>query len=117
MTHIYGIANCNTVKKARTWLVEHHIEVKFIDFKKEPPSAALLHRWLKVVPCSVLINRKGTTWRKLSPEEQQQATNESGALALMQAHPSLIKRPVLVTDQHTEVGFDETRYAQIFQQQ
>lgn len=115
MTQIYGIPNCNTVKKARQWLAAHNIEAEFIDFKKTPPAAAQLIAWLNAVSADVLINRKGTTWRKLSPEQQQSCTSQNGAIAVMQAHPSVIKRPVLLHQNQVYVGFTEADYARIFQ--
>ena len=114
MTRIYGILNCGTVKNARNWLAEHHIAAEFTDFKKSAPTAELLQTWLQHVPAATLLNRKGTTWRKLSPQQQAQADTEAGAIALMAAQPSLIKRPVLVHQNQVHVGFNAAQYAAIF---
>ncbi|WP_037587360.1 arsenate reductase [Stenoxybacter acetivorans] len=115
MTRIYGIANCATVKKARQWLAENHVAAEFVDFKKQAPDAALLQGWLKQIPLNVLINRKGTTWRKLSADEQTAAQDADNAVALMMQYPSVIKRPILVHDDQVSAGFDETVYSALFQ--
>ncbi len=111
MIKLYGIPNCQTVKKAQTWLKEQGIAFEFIDFKKSLPTEILIRTWLKDVPLEILLNKKGTTWRKLTPEEQAKAGTEAGAIELMCAHPSLIKRPVLVAENlPVSVGFSETQY-------
>ncbi|MBP6344340.1 arsenate reductase [Neisseriaceae bacterium CLB008] len=115
MTTLYGIPNCSTVKKARTWLDEQSHLYTFVDFKKQAPTADLIATWLKDVPLATLINKRGTTWRKLSAEEQASAEDVNAATALMMAHPSIIKRPVLVHNQHAQVGFSEEAYAQTFE--
>lgn len=114
MIKIYGIPNCSTVKKARQWLTAQHITAQFIDFKKEPPSESLLRTWLQHIPLSDLINRRGTTWRKLSPQQQELCNNIDTAIDIMHHHPSLIKRPVLMVETSIYVGFDEDQYARIF---
>ncbi len=80
---LYGIPNCDTVKKARTWLDEHGVAYDFHDFKKAGVNDALLDTWLAQVPLATLLNRKGTTWRKLSPEQQAAAADTSVARTLM----------------------------------
>ena len=114
MTRIYCIPNCSTVKNARAWLAEHNIAAEFTDFKKQAPAAELLQSWLAQVPLATLINRKGTTWRQLDPQQQAQADNPGDAIALMAAQPSLIKRPVLVHQNQVHVGFNAAQYAAIF---
>lgn len=112
---IYGISQCNTVKKAREWLADQHINAEFIDFKKTPPTITDIQFWLAQVPKETLINRKGTTWRKLSNNEQTIAlSNDDEAIRLMINHPSVIKRPVLVKNQLILVGFDPQRYTEFF---
>ncbi|QHE92349.1 ArsC family reductase [Pandoraea fibrosis] len=108
---LYGIPNCDTVKKARTWLDEHGVAYDFHDFKKAGVNDALLSTWLAQVPLTTLLNRKGTTWRKLSPEQQAAAADESVARTLMIENPSLIKRPVLVANGKVSVGFTPDSYA------
>ena len=88
MTTLYGIPNCATVKKARAWLDEKQVPHAFVNFKTEAPAPEQLARWLDAVGADILINRKGTTWRKLSPAEQAAADSREGAIALMQAQPS-----------------------------
>ena len=102
---LYGIPNCATVKKARAWLDEHHIAHEFINFKTQAPTREWLSGCLK----------RGTTWRKLTPEQQAQANSEAGAIALMMAQPSVIKRPVLVCGGKITVGFEADAYAALFQ--
>ena len=116
MTTIYGIPNCTTVKKARAWLAERELDADFYDFKKLGVSRALLDGWLEQVSLDLLINRKGTTWRALSDEEKARSATTEGALALLQAKPSLIKRPVLEANGHVLVGFDAGRYAEVLGQ-
>lgn len=112
MTVVYGIANCDTVKKARAWLAQNGVDYVFCDFKKNPPDAVLLADWLAQLDAAVLVNRRGTTWRKLSAEEQ--ALADSDAAALMAAHPSVIKRPVLVHEGQVSCGFTPEHYAERF---
>ncbi len=105
---LHGIPNCDTVKKARAWLQAQGVPHEFVDFKKTPPDAALLARWARTLGTERLLNRKGTTWRALDAQAQAAAAAEAGALALMQAQPSLIKRPVVQwPDGALTVGFDE----------
>lgn len=112
--HLYGIPNCSTVKKARDWLAQHQLDVPFHDFKKEGVSEAQLRAWLKLVPQELLVNRKGTTWRALTDAEKEGAHKLEGAIALMLAKPSVIKRPVLEKDGKVYVGFVPELYAQYF---
>ena len=112
---LYGIPNCATVKKARAWLDEHHIAHEFINFKAQAPTRDWLSGCLKQIPLDTLLNKRGTTWRKLTPEQQAQANSEAGAIALMMAQPSVIKRPVLVCGGKITVGFDADAYAALFQ--
>ena len=112
---LYGIPNCNTVKKARDWLVAHHVSVEFHDFKKQGISAADLTSWLLQISHEKLINRAGLTWRNLDEQTKNSIIDNASAIALMQSKTSVIKRPVLVKDGTIVcVGFDETRYTEIF---
>jgi transcriptional regulator, spx/mgsR family len=115
MTILYGITNCATVKKARLWLDENNIAYQFVDFKKTPPTAEQLKHWLASIPLDTLINKRGTTWRKLTPEQQAQAQNINTAIDLMREHSSVIKRPILEHNHHVLIGFDTAQYATIFQ--
>lgn len=107
---LYGIPNCDTVKKARTWLNEHGKAHEFHDFKKQGLSAALLQGWVDQLGWQVLVNKQGTTWRKLSPEQQAAVVDASSAIALMLSQPSLIKRPVLEHGEQLLVGFKPEQY-------
>jgi arsenate reductase (glutaredoxin) len=107
MITLYGIPNCDTVKKARTWLADHGKNHEFHDFKKHGLPAAELARWAELVGWESLLNRKGTTWRKLPPADQAAANDSASAQALMQAQTSVIKRPVVDWgDGDVTVGFD-----------
>jgi Spx/MgsR family transcriptional regulator len=110
MITIYGIKNCNSMKKAFTLLDELGVAYQFHDYKKAAIDAAILQTWATQVGLESLINRKGTTWRGLSHDEQAQAQSLSGAIALMQQKSSVIKRPV-ITDGLGGVicGLDEER--------
>lgn len=111
---LYGIPNCNTVKKARTWLQQNGIAYEFHDFKKQGIAAATLENWLTQYPWEKLINRAGMTWRNLSDAEKNAVVDNASAVALMIAKTSVIKRPVLVKDNKIiALGFDETHYSQL----
>lgn len=107
MTTLYGIPNCDTVKKARAWLSEHGVDYTFHDFKKQGVPAAELVHWLETVEWETLVNRKGTTWRKLEEAERTAVMDASSAQVLMLAQASVIKRPVVQWDDGVvTVGFD-----------
>jgi arsenate reductase len=111
---LYGIANCDTVKKARAWLAAHDAQVEFHDFRKHGIDKAMLLNWVQQTPWETLLNRRGTTWRQL-PESVKAATDtEAAAIDLMLEKPSVIKRPVLEYGGKLTVGFDETTYQSIF---
>lgn len=114
MIKLYGIANCDTVKKARAWLTENRIEFEFVDFKQIPPDAGLIGKWLKQVPLESLLNKRGTTWRKLDAQAQAAAAQEAGAVDLMRSQPSIIKRPILEKEDGFYVGFSDESYRRIF---
>ena len=92
---IYGIPNCDTVKKARTWLSEQGYDFVFHDFKKQGLPEQALNQWLKVAGWEKVLNRKGTSWRKLTPEEQASVKSSDTARPFLLANPSLVKRPVI----------------------
>jgi Spx/MgsR family transcriptional regulator len=109
---VFGIPNCDAVKKARTWLAAQGIDFVFHDFKKQGVPAPLLPGWIAAVGWEKLVNRKGTTWRQLNPVTQASVTDAASASALMLAHPSVIKRPVVVWgDGGVSVGFDAASFA------
>ncbi|MHB9103360.1 MAG: ArsC family reductase [Sulfuricella sp.] len=111
---LYGIPNCNTVKKARTWLTENGIDIPFHDFKKQGVSEELLKAWLKQVSWEKLVNRQGTTWRQLLDEAKAAVCDEASAIHLMLEKSSVIKRPVLAMDGKIILGFDEAAYQTLF---
>ena len=103
---LYGIPNCDTVKKARDWLTAQGVDYLFHDFKKQGVPVALLPNWLQAVGRESLINRKGPTWRNLGPEVHATVVDDASATAVMLAHSSVIKRPVVVwLDGTVTVGF------------
>jgi len=116
MIHLYGIANCDTVKKARAWLTERGVACRFHDFKKEGVDSAALRAWCEALGWEKLLNRQGTTWRKLDAATQQGVTDSASARQLMSLQPSLIKRPVVNwgegTNQRLTVGFDAAVWAE-----
>ncbi|HUF22108.1 MAG TPA: ArsC family reductase [Burkholderiales bacterium] len=109
MTKIYGIRNCDTMKKAFAWLDGHKVCYEFHDYKSAGIDLARLKAWSKQVGWEVLLNTRGTTWRRLSPQ-QQAGLDGAKALRLMSEHPSLIKRSVLEHGASLLVGFDPQRY-------
>lgn len=110
MLEIYGIKNCNTVKKALDWLNAHKIAYTFHDYKKEPATREKLEDWEKTVDWESLINKKGTTWKKLSTEEQNQIVDAFSANTALIAHNSMIKRPLIEFQNNILLGFDENTY-------
>lgn len=111
---VYGIPNCDTVKKSLDWLRSNKITFEFHDYKKQGISETKLNEWIKQVDWQILLNKKGTTWKKLDKSIQAGITSEKAAIALMQEHTSLIKRPVVETERGIVVGFNETVYRQNF---
>jgi arsenate reductase len=112
MYKIYGIKNCDTMKKAFDWLTENNVLYEFHDYKKSGISEDKIQEWLTQKPWDVLINRAGTTWKKLSDEDK--STDESGAIKLMVGKPSMIKRPIIENDKIVVMGFNSDTYEQIF---
>lgn len=112
MLILYGIPNCDTVKKARTWLTGQGVDYQFHDFKKQGVTAELLTHWLQTLDWQTLVNRKGTTWRKLDLAAQSSVLDNASACALMLAQPSVIKRPVVQwADGRLSVGFSVEVFA------
>lgn len=114
MLKIYGIKNCNSMKKAFTYLDEHQIPYEFHDYKKVGITADKLLHWLKLTSVDVVLNKKGTTWKKLNQEEQIHALQDQQQLIeTLIKQPSMIKRPILETASGLIIGFDETQYSQL----
>jgi len=110
---LYGIPNCDTVKKARAWLDQRDIAYRFHDYKKVGIDAATLAKWSGSVGWEILLNKRGTTFRTL-PDSAKAEIDRESALRLMQAHPSLIKRPVVEHDGGLLVGFDAAEWSRAF---
>lgn len=107
---IYGIKNCDTMKKARTWLSEHQVAVEFHDYKTQGVDAARLARWIEAAGWEKVLNRAGTTFRKL-PDEAKMGLDAAKASALMLEQPSMIKRPVVEYPGGLLVGFVPEQFA------
>lgn len=113
MIKLYGIKNCDSVKKAQRWLQDNQQPFAFHDFRVEGLDAKTLAHWCQNLGWKTLLNTKSTTWRQL-PDDIKRNASAHNAAALMLAHPTLIKRPVLVTGEDYLVGFDANRYHQLF---
>lgn len=107
--HFYGIPNCDTVKKARVWLAEHGVDYAFHDYKKEGADQDLVRGWVQAAGWETVLNRKGTTFRQLEPEQKEGLDSEK-AIRLMVAQPSCIKRPVVDHPGGLLVGFDAAEW-------
>lgn len=109
MPILYGIKNCDSVKKARSWLDNNHVEYQFHDFRKDGLTMQLVQNFIAKGSWETLLNKRSTSWRQLA-DEQKTDLNEDKAAALLHAHPTLIKRPVLVTDTQFFIGFNAETY-------
>jgi arsenate reductase (glutaredoxin) len=116
MLTLYGIPNCDTVKKARTWLDARGVAYQFYDYKKQGINQEKLAGWLAQLPWEKLVNRAGMTWRKLPDEDKAAVTDAASASALLLANPSAIKRPLIEAPDGKvlALGFSEKDYAQVF---
>lgn len=113
MIQIYGIKNCDTIKKTRAWFEQQGVQFDFIDYKKAPPTAELINAWLSAgATWESLVNKRGTTWRKLSDTDKADL-NAERAVALMVANPSLIKRPVVTHLDRVTVGYSESLFNEV----
>ncbi len=112
MIVLYGIPNCDTVRKARRWLEARNVNYRFHDYRKEGIDTATLAGWAGEIGWENLLNRRGATWRTLAADVRD-SIDERGALALMSKQPSLIKRPLLDTGDARHVGFSPVQYEQI----
>jgi len=109
MTTLFGIKNCDTIKKARKWLTEHDIAYQFHDYRTDGLEQAQLEQWCNELGWEHVLNRRGTTWRKL-PAHDKDNINESTAIELMLAQPAMIKRPLLDTGTQRLLGFKAAEY-------
>ena len=107
-TTLYGIANCDTIKKTKKLLEANGIEFNFYDFKKEAPTQAQVKRWLQVFGAEKVLNKRGTTWRKLDKKAQTQAeSTQTQLIKLLIENSSMIKRPIIESNKHAIIGFDQ----------
>ncbi|MFT5599390.1 MAG: arsenate reductase [Urechidicola sp.] len=111
---IYGIANCDTIKKAKQWLTQRELAFQFHDYRKQGLDPTLLRNWVDELGWGVLINKRGTTWRQLSDLVKNNVDKES-AIAIMLDNPAIIKRPLLVKGDERHVGFSDANYNNIFE--
>lgn len=111
---IYGIPNCDTVKKAQTWLKNNHIDFEFHDFKKEGVSAKKLQEWDKKAGYEAFLNKKSTTWKDVDEAVKETITSFDKAVPLLQEKTSMIKRPVIEDGKFLFFGFDEAAYRKHF---
>ena len=111
---VYGLTNCDTVKKARRWLDAQGLDTSFHDFKKEGADPDRVARWIGEAGLDRVLNRRGTTWRKLSEEDKARAEGDA-AIALLVDNPSMIKRPIVEYRGGLLVGFDEEAWRAAFQ--
>lgn len=110
---LYGIKNCDTVKKARRWLEANDVDFQFHDFRADGIEQQTIEAWLENVSWEVLLNKRGTTWRKLDDPRKEQL-DQTIAIELMLANPTLIKRPVVINNNDCMVGFKEAEYTAYF---
>jgi arsenate reductase (glutaredoxin) len=115
MTTLFGIKNCDTVKKARRWLDAEKVDYQYHDFRVNGLTEEQVQRWIDNIGLSTLVNKRSTTWKTLSNTEKEQITSDYVyAAAIILEHPTLIKRPLLETNNETTVGFSEVNYKAIF---
>ena len=112
MITLYGIKNCDTMKKTLKWFDAQQIDYTFIDYKKVPPDESLAKRFIEQKGWQTIINKRGTTWRKLS-EDVKASMDDRAAIELIQQQPSIIKRPIVETDSTLIVGYDEAHFEQL----
>ncbi len=111
-TILYGIKNCDTIKKARRFLEQHKVEYTFHDYRVDGTDKKLISAWVKKHGWETVLNKRGTTWRQLD-DKTKASTNESNVADLLAQHPAMIKRPVLANGKESLVGFSESTYSEI----
>ena len=110
---LYGIPNCDTIKKARNWLQEHAVEYRFHDYRKQGVDGDQLQAMAAQLGWEVMLNRRGTTWRAL-PDQVKEQIDEASAVKLMLDNPAIIKRPIVELDDGLHIGFNPQQYQEIF---
>ncbi len=113
MITLYGIKNCDTVKKARRWLEDHRVEYDFHDFREDGLDAVRVQRWVEELGWENLVNKRSASWKALDESARREMTAASAAAAIL-AQPTLIKRPLLDTGKERFTGFSAERYQRIF---
>ncbi len=113
MITLYGIKNCDTVKKARDWLDQHKVAYKFHDFRTDGLSEAQVSSWIDELGLDTLVNKRSTTWKELD-ESSKNNFDATSAIPIIAANPTLIKRPLLDTGKQKQVGFKDAEYGKIF---
>lgn len=113
MIKMFAIPNCNTVKKARTWLEENGIDYHFHNYKKDGIDEVTLKQWVGELGWDVVVNRKGMTWRKLD-QETRESMDETMAINIMLENQSIIKRPLIIKEDKKILGFNEAEYEEFF---
>lgn len=111
---LYGIENCDQVRKARQWLRQQGVDARFHDFRKDGLAPETLQRWLSRIPWDSLLNRRGLAWRKLDAGRRMQVVDQASAAELLLSDPTLVKRPVLEAGERLLVGFSEPAYRAAF---
>ncbi len=114
MLIVYGIRNCDTVKKARRWLEDQHIDYKFHDYHVSGVNSLLLKSFLDHYNWQELLNTKGLTWRRLSEKQRADIKNQESAITLMLNYPVIIRRPIIVSTTKMIIGFNLNRYQKFF---
>ncbi len=113
MTTLYGISNCDTIRKARRWLQANGIDYRFHDVRTDGVSKDMLNTWMQALDWELLLNRRSSSWRQL-PTAMREQVDRKDALGLMLEHPAIIKRPVLEHNKRLHLGFSNEQYAAIF---
>ncbi len=113
MITLYGIKNCDTVKKSRDWLAQNNITYRFHDFRSDGLEKAQVNNWISEIGLENLVNKRSTTWKELS-DSIKKDFNEQNAAIVIAENPTLIKRPLLDTGKQKHVGFKDVEYAKIF---
>lgn len=112
MTTVYGIPSCDSVKKAQTWLKKKNIPFTFHDYRKNGVDSNKLNKWCEAKGWEIILNKKSSSWRALTPEKQAEIADQASAIQLMEEIPTLIKRPVIEHKRKILVGYDEAVYAE-----
>ncbi|MDX1525293.1 MULTISPECIES: ArsC family reductase [Pseudidiomarina] len=114
---VYGITNCDTVRKARKWLEQHQITYRFHDVRVEPVASTTLSTWLQQLGADALVNKRSTSWRELTSAQQQSVKQGDNAaiVALLQQYPTLMKRPLLAQEDRYLTGFNSTAWQQFLE--